>query len=283
MFDAATTRKDFSSLKEIITDVLLAVPDEAWLRQTGDRDTDWTLHQLMAHLVSIAQVFQQAADAAATDTELSFRSMTQREDLAAWNQREIERLGQSPPNALSIRLRQLLDKSVMQAHQYTDEQLQKTVLLPVYNRPAPAMHFIDWQLSHLGIIHAAQLVRPLGMAPLWTRYPNEMLPRMVDRYMRHFSYAYWQAYGSGHTVINFHVGDAGEWHLIAAEDGGDSGIGAADNADYAVHFDSPATLFGIFTRYLPIKTAMQSGALRFSHDWRAVMAVLMLFRASPPQ
>lgn len=283
MFDAATTREDFSSFKQIISDVLLSVPDDAWAQKTGSRDKDWTLHQLMAHLVSIAQIFQQAADAAASQTEMNLRGMETRADLAAWNAREIERLQHSPPNALSIRLRQLLDKSVIQTHQYSEAQRQQTTYLPVYNRPAPAMNYIDWQLSHAGIIHAAQLVHPLGLPPLWQRYPTAMLPRMVDRYMRHFSYAYWPDHGPGRKAANFEIADAGIWHLVGDIDGGSAGAGTLEEADYSLYFDSPATFFGIFTGYLSLKTALQSQAVCFSHDWREVMGWLRLFSPSPPR
>src|SRR5688572_5071213 len=98
------TEQDLKTFHKLVGDFWKAVPDEAWSKRTGQREKDWTLHQCLAHLLSIAVVFNKAADAAIRGEELDLREFTQREQLTDWNNSEIARLSLIPPNGLIVQL-----------------------------------------------------------------------------------------------------------------------------------------------------------------------------------
>ena len=179
-----------------------------------------------------------------------------------------------------------LDISIHILNEMTPESAQKTAFLPVYNRPARAIDFIDWQLSHAGIIHASQIKRAFDNQAHWEQYSPALTHRQIDRFVRHFSVAYWADYAPDvNTVINFHIhGESGgDWHIIMRPDGGSSGVGKIEDAEYAITFDSPQTFFSAFTVHVPILELVTSGAMTVHSDPQKTLTLLRLFSATPPK
>ncbi len=287
MFNLQDNLQDFGEFRQIIGNYLRSlVADSAlWTTRTGARDKDWTLHEVLAHLVSIAECFNHATRHALNNEELHIEQLTHREDLRRLNESEIERLTQNSPSELTDSLLAELDESARMLQNATPAQLQQKAFLRVYNRPARGIDFIDWQLSHAGIIHASQIKRVADNVPLWEQYSPEFARRQVDRYIRHFSIAYWQDYAPDvDSVINFHIAgeSGGVWHIFARPDGGDTGSGEHPNAQYNLYFDRPASLFSVFSVHLPPTEAVANGAMRVDGDVMETMALLRLFAASPP-
>src|SRR5262245_4016763 len=96
--------QDIKTFHKLSGDFWRTAPDEAWNKRTGQREKDWTLHQCLAHLLSIAIVFNKATDAAIRGEALDIREFTNREQLSDWNSAEIARLSQVPPNGLIVQL-----------------------------------------------------------------------------------------------------------------------------------------------------------------------------------
>ena len=285
-FDPHPILADFAEYRQIFSQFMQTVPDAAWSLKTGERDKDWTMHETLAHLVSVAQLFNLAAEHALTDKAIDVQDFTQRGFLATWNQREIAELSQQPPPELASRLMAELEATEAIIPTLTVENLGKLGDLPVYNRPARVIDFVDWQLSHAGIVHAAQITRPIEHPPLWESYSAEMMRRQVDRFVRHFSYAYWPELGPDEPqAINFHIQGAGggDWHLTTDENGGGFGQGLVENATYHAQFATPPTFFGLFTFHVPFREALSDGRVVFMGDMRATMQLLRLFSATPPK
>lgn len=277
---------DFNTFKPIVLDYLRSVPDSAWETRTGTREKDWTLHQTLAHLVSISHLFNQAAHCARNGEPLSVDGLARREDLVSWNETEIMRLTQHTPDTLIQQLAQSLDATAGIAESLTSEQMERPTYLTTYNRPARTIDFIDWQLSHAGVIHAAQITRPLNQPPLWEHYPDDLLNRQIDRFMRQFSYAYWEAYaGDVNAVLSFHIdGTAGgDWHIAAAPDGGFAAQGVGENPTFTFRCANPYVLFGIFTVHIRVEDAIKDGLYSIAGNTAEALRVMRLFGATPPR
>lgn len=266
---------DFSTFSAIVETHLRNVPPEAWAWRTGTREKDWTLHETLAHVVAIAALFNQAARAALDQTPLEIPGLTQRDDLAALNARNIAEWVQISPDALITRLISELQNA---RDLMTAPNLHRTAYLRVYNGAARALDFLDWQLSHAGVIHAAQLTRPLDQPPLWTHYPPEMTRRQVDRFLRHFCVAYWP----GEPVtLNFAIGDE-TCYIQTDSRTARCAPGTAPNADHTMYFRSAAVFFEVFTVQRSLITTLKNGECRISGDLRHGLAALRRFSASRP-
>ncbi len=279
------TAADINTLRLVYRNYWSKVPEDAWQRRTGAREQDWTLHETLAHLVSIASLFNRAVDAAVTG-EANTGGPARREDLRDWNAEEIARLTAYAPQELIERFDAELAQAAERAAGLSPESYDARAFLHVYNRPARAIDFLDWQISHAGIVHGSQVTRPVRPTPLWQDFSAAMVQRSIDRFIRHFSYAYWQDYGpQDATILNFSINGAagGDWHLIAAPDGGDWGRELAEDAAYTITFDSPSTFFGVFTVHIPMRAALQDGRMRIEGDSQRTLRLLRLFAASPPR
>ncbi len=285
-FDPPAMLADFDEFKTIFQNFADAVPADAWSLKTGERDKDWTMHETLAHLVSVARLFNMAAEYALSETSFDVQDFTERAFLGTWNKREIAELSQKAPADLVAQLVAELSNTQKIIPRLTEDNFTNLADLPVYNRPSRALELVDWQLSHAGIIHAAQITRPLKQPPLWEHYSDAMTHRQIDRFVRHFSYAYWQELGPQERhVINLEIlGETGgNWHLVGDADGGDFGQGLVEDASYHAQFATPQTFFGVFTFHIPFLQAIQSKQIQFKSDMRATMEILRLFSATPPK
>lgn len=283
MFDQ--TQQDLKDFHRLMSNFWKRVPDDVWDTRTGNREKDWTLHQTLAHVLSIAQAFNKAADAALRNEAFHLRGFTERDQLANWNEGEIERLTKVPPNGLIVQFLQEIRIAHDKVATITEDIVGRTVQVPIYNRPARAIDYLRWQLSHAGIIHGAQVIVPLNRAPLWTDFEAEFTHRVLGYYLQQWSMAYWQDMGSDNAKsINFHISGegGGDWHIIAAPDGGSSDSGIIEGADYELFFESPHVLFSVFSNHISIRSAMVNGRMRLASDVRDTLAILSLFSPKRP-
>lgn len=282
-----TLDADFAEFRAILSDFLAAVPDSAWSLRTGSREKDWTLHETVAHLVALADAFNIAAEYARDQKVLTVEGLATRRDISGWNLVELRRRMHFSPAELTEKVLAALDRGLEIAHSMNEAQSQQTIFLRGYNRPSRAVEMIEFHLSHMGVIHAAQIVRPLNQDPLWTRYSAAFTHRLIDRFFRHISYAYWQEHGGDlNGAIHFHIGgeSGGLWHLIAAPDGGSAASGEAPDVEtlFTLHCADAAALFGIFTMHLPLLQALQESLIRLEGDPQLAMRTLRLFSATAP-
>lgn len=286
-FTLRDTAQDFEEMRAVLAEFYHSLPEAAWDNLTGDREQDWTLQQVTAHLVSVSRLLNMGVEAALDSRPLHLENFVQREDLREWNAIEIAALTQEPGDKLVSELMTTLRRSRDWAAALTDEQAAQTLDFVVYNRPAPVRNLIDWQLSHAGIVHGAQVTRAVSQPPLWTTYSAGFKRRQLDRFMRHFSWAYWNTLKPDfHATLNFHVAgeSGGEWLLVAAPDGGKISQRSTDRADYTLTFADADTMFSVFTVERSLKDALKQGDLQVADDkWREAFELLRFFSPSPPQ
>lgn len=280
--------QDFDELKTILREHVENTRELFWKMRTGGREKDWTLHETLAHLVAIAAALNTGIDAALKGQPVApVAGVNDRADLRQWNANEIKIRSQKPPAELLDDLEAELDKAKATVTNITEEQSEATTLLKVYNRPSRVVDMVGWQLSHPAVVHGSQIARPMNALPIWQRLSRDHIVRLLDRYTRQFSYAYWHQYGGDEQrVINFTVeGDSGgEWHLIASPDGGDVQAGSVEDADYHIVYKDPHTYFSVYTFHIRMQEALKSGAVRVQHgDMEEMFKLLSLYTATPPK
>ncbi|MEO0562528.1 MAG: hypothetical protein AAF125_10460 [Chloroflexota bacterium] len=289
-FDAATVAADLNALREIYVRVFGQVADEDWGATTGTRDKDWALIEVTAHLYSIARAFNGAVKVGRRGEAVTVEGMATRTDLRTWNQAEMTAIIEMYTPAEMVLLFDVeLERAADYAGDLSREELETAVGFPVYNRPAPVMNFIGWQLSHAAAVHGAQVVRPLaGVPPIWAQMGTETRQRLLGWFVRHFSWAYWPSHApSNYTaVMHFDVAgeDGGQWGLRVDPDGGAVLPGAPEQADYRLRFADADTMFKVFTASSTFQAEGEAGKFEIlDGDPRRLMLLLSLFTPSPPR
>ncbi|MEM9952715.1 MAG: hypothetical protein AAF846_14000 [Chloroflexota bacterium] len=280
------TQQDLKDFRTQMSDFWKRIPDDAWHQKTGTRDKDWTLHQLLAHCLSIAQVLNKAANLALKNEVLTVRNFDNRDQFGDWNIREIERLTKVPPNGLIVQFLQELRIAYEILLKITPDNAENVATVPQFSRPAPAIQYLQSQLSHMGVIHGAQAVVPLGREPLWIDFSPDFTQRVIGHYLNQWSLAYWLEEGADEAqIINFHINgdDGGNWHIRTSSDGATSSNGIIEGGNYDLFFDHPHTFFGVFTNYVGIRQAMVNGNMRIASDVRDTLNMLKLFAPKRPK
>ena len=282
------TVDDLHELQSLLFDFLVSLPAEAWSHKTGARDKDWTVQETVAHLLSISRLFQQGVQAALTDTKVSIPHLTRREDLRDFNQHEIARLSSHTPDELIDLLRESFADVLTTISQLTPDDYEKTADIYVYNRPTRVIDLVDFQLSHAGIIHASQIGRSESTyTPIWRHYSDAMTHRMMDRYFRHFSYAYWNKLtGDLRGAIQFQIGanEADRWYLWVSPNGSWAHHGVSEEIPlFTATVRDADVLFSIFTMHTSIENALTESTLVIHGHYPASLTLLSYFSASPPK
>jgi hypothetical protein len=163
--------------------------------------SEWTLHQTVAHLVAAAEFYCSALQQTLRHKTFVVPGFQQRQDLPAYNQQEIQRRQHLQPPALIAALQQALTDTVEIAQHLRPDQLSWQVAIPVFNRPLTVLELLETQITHPGMVHAAQIARPANRDPLWRGYEDAFLHRMLTRFFHLMTLIYWpesrRAWSSG--------------------------------------------------------------------------------------
>jgi len=258
-----TLTDDLIALREIFAQFFAAL-DRANPNQPTERGgKGWTLHETLAHVSAVTELYYQAIDDTLNGRAFSYPGLEKRTDLRAVNAREIRARAAVPMQELARTVIEKLDQTARRTNGLTPAELALPVTICAYNRPLSVAEVIDAQLAHLGLVHAAQLANGLSARPPWIQYAPDLMLRQITRFFMLMSHAYWPEHGGSlRAAVNFWAGRGGPaWHVIIAPDGGDSGEGAIRGATMNVWTPNPEALCCQVTWQYPLVEAFFRGRL----------------------
>ena len=250
---------DFRELGQILERCLVGVAPAGWQRFTESGNKGWTMHQTLAHLVAIAELYQKAIECAIYDRPFVHPGLDKREDLGAMNEQEIAKRLAVAPAGLMAQLLATFEQTANLAATFAPSDWERVVAVAAYNRPVSVKILVGAQLAHVGFVHAAQITRPIPAKPLWVQYRPELRQRFITHFFGIMSYAYWPERGNGlQAAINF-VADGHCWFVEMNPAGGHSGPGKHPKANLTLRFSSAHSLAQTFTGELSPWWAALSG------------------------
>jgi uncharacterized damage-inducible protein DinB len=197
----------------------------------------WTLQQTLAHMASAAELYLSVLQHTFYQTVPAPPIPQQRQDLQHFNQQEILRRQDLQVTELLTILLQSLTKTSELAQQLVPAQFTLPVPLPLFNRPLTVLELLEMQITHPGMIHAAQMALPAGKTPLWTRYDADFMHRMLVRFFRLMALIYWPERGGNlDATVQFLIAGAGggEWHVSIGPTGGQFGEGRSSKSQVTI-------------------------------------------------
>lgn len=272
---------DLFMLTRLLPAFLEDIEPGAW-QQRGKRvrSSEWTLQQTVAHLAAAAEFYRTALQLALTHETLITAGFQQRRDLPAINQREIQKRQHLQPPELVFALKQALIDTAEIAQHLTPEQFAWPVSIPVFNRPLTIFELLEMQITHPGMVHAAQIARPAGKTPLWREYEISVLQRMLTRFFRLMSLIYWPERGGDlRVVLQFLVGGAGggEWYITVSPEHCWSNEGKALKPQMTLRAANADTLCRLFMKQLTPGQAFLQRKLFVQGDFLLALRLASLF------
>jgi len=274
---------DLQILEGMLLSFLQRIEPAAWQRRMRPHQAEWTLHETVAHLVAAAEFYISALRHTLRHEILVAPTFQQRQNLPAYNQQEIMLRQHLQPSQLITALQEALSQTHELAKQLTPEQISWPVQIPVFNRLPTILEVLETQITHPGLVHAAQIASPACMNPLWQEFEVDFMHRMLTRFFHLMALIYWPERGGRvDTTLQFVVDGAagGEWYVSISPAGCQSGEGRVSDLRMttirAVNVDA---LCQIITRKMSIGQAL----LRKKIDVRGnlFLAGRLLFLFSP--
>lgn len=264
LFDPGSVVADLVSLEQILQTFFRQALTRDEKKYHAHRQGEWSFHQTLAHVTSAAEIYALALQSTLSGKPFSYPGLSKRTDLARLNQSEIAARQHLSPLTLAENLSKALLQTAELAHSVTSEQSQLPVTIPFFNRPLTVAEAFAAQLSHSGLLHAAQLASPIGARPLWTSYTPDFLHRQLTRFFQLMTLVYWPERGGKlQATLQFIVqGDAGgRWCVTIGPSGGSSYEGDAGKADVTLWSCDAHTLCLFFTSQVPALQLIVTGKM----------------------
>ncbi|HKY54253.1 MAG TPA: hypothetical protein VJM08_08115 [Anaerolineales bacterium] len=221
-FDPYVLAADLLEVKRIYAAFFAARSPADWLRHTESHARGWTLRETIAHLDSVGQAYLQAAEATLMGQPCHIPGMLQRTELPAWNQREIEVRAPHPITDICNSFLRTLEHASNTVTRLSSVVLSQRTWFPFYHRPISLGELFGGEVAHPGLVHAAQVARGAGVAPLWIHYPPGLLHRQLTRFFHLMSLSYWPERGGKlQAIVRLSAAGpgGGSWMVTLAPEG----------------------------------------------------------------
>jgi hypothetical protein len=241
---------DLEEMQRVLVRFFARIGDSQWDYHTEKRNRGWTLRETLAHVTAIAEIFDLAAEHTINGIPFDHPLLNRSEHLIEINKILIAERIDTPPGTLVQALLDALGRTAQLARNMPPEMWDRTVDLRVYNRPMPLAHLVASQLSHAGLVHAAQLPIGIGAPPLWHDYLPDLLRRQLTRFFTQMSYAYRPERADGlRGAVEFIAGgrEGGTWHLILGTHGAEPVEGRAAKSLFSLRMRSTDVLCRVIT------------------------------------
>lgn len=234
-----------------------------WHRPTEPAGRGWTLGETVAHLDAVGQAYLQTVEAALAGRPYAL-GLRERTDLPTWNQREIQARASQPITAVCAAFLATLQQASVYAARLPLTALTQKIAFPAYQRPISLGELFAGLAAHPGLVHAAQVARGAGVAPLWVQYPPALLHRQITRFFHLMALSYWPERGGVlHAALTLNAAGpgGGSWHLTLSPAGCGVGEGPYPRPRLRLWFRNADVLCRVMTLQVsPVRALLNAQA-----------------------
>ena len=144
------------------------------------------MHESIAHLCALNGAGVESIKCSLAGQSYTFSGLDNRYEFNAYNRKGIDDHLDQSRDALCAEFLRIHDEAAEIASTLLPGQAERTLQMPIYNRPVRIAEALGIIVMHAGLIHAAQVAEPAGVPPLWTRLSPEIRHRQIGRVMRAF-------------------------------------------------------------------------------------------------
>ncbi len=280
IFEPQTLADDLIEVRHIYAQFFTGITETDWDKPVKGGPKEWTLHETVAHLVSLNGAGLESIRHTLRGEPYNFKGLDNRYEFNAFNRKGIDEHLDTSMRDLCTKLLDILDQAANIARDLQPGQSELSMRMAIYNRPVTVVEALSIIIFHAGLAHAAQVAEPAGLPPLWVQLSPAFRHRVIGRVMRAFSLLYrFDVGGSLRDTILFRVDgpDGGEWHVELSPEAATSGEGSVEHPGLAIHLREPAVFFKMLTSRLNLPMALISGAMKLHGNLRLFLRMDSLF------
>lgn len=271
LYDPDLLAADLRRVHDIYADFFATVTDADWDRPVKGGEHEWTMHETVAHLCGLIGVGQRGIQAALRGEALTVPGLSNRFEFNQFNRQEIDLRLSLSREGLCRTLLEMLCQLSETAQRLSPAELERSALLPIYNRPVSVAETLGILMFHTGLHHSAQVAEPAGVPPLWRQLEPEVRHRVIGRVMRALSLLYrYDLGGDLRATFAFKIDGegGGNWAVVVAPESTQSLESEVKKASLTFHLSSTDILCQMFTGRLNLLMALLTGRLRLRGNLR---------------
>lgn len=261
---------DIRLVATILAEDLGRVGDGSWRHRSGHGRDAWTLHDVVGHLASIAEIANTTvAVALGEDVELPV-DLPGRDGVAAFNRERVARTRAQPTIITVDRLVGALERAATRAEAMAPADGLRLVRVPTYGRPIRADEALAIQVTHPVVLHgpqfadAARLERPMEHLGPDVRHrllerAIQLMTAVLDR----------ERAGDLRAVVALEIGGAGggAWWLSISPEEVVAGRGEVARPTVGFRIANTSVALRMFSGRLNVPVALLERQLRISGDF----------------
>jgi len=248
-FTAYTIASDFLELQEIYRGSFERVKDDDWNRRIERRAEPWTMRQVLAHTLTMTEVYNQVILSGLEGRRANIPGLTSREDIASFNEKAIAASAERPVTELISAFLEALGAAARIAAPLGAESLGRLVAVPFFSSTPTVAELFGCALANAGIVRGAHLAASRSR-PIWIFFSPGMMRRQLTRFFHLLGLAYWPERGGdlyATIAINVEGQGGGSWNVRIGPEGGKGKIGRARTTDVTFTFASADLLCRLLT------------------------------------
>lgn len=268
-FDPLILAADIRLIATLLAEDLGRLGERSWGHRSGHGPDAWTLHDLVGHLATIAEIANTtAAVALGEDVELP-ADLPARDGVAAFNRERVARTRTQPTIITIDRLAGALDRAATRAETMSPADGTRLVRVPTYGRPLRADEALAVQVTHPIVLHGPQFAEAARLERPVEHLGPDVRHRLLERAIQLMTATLdRERAGDLRAVIALEVGGAGggSWWISIAPDEVMAGRGAVARPTVSLRIADTSVAFRMLAGRLHVPVALLERQLRISGD-----------------
>jgi SCP-2 sterol transfer family len=268
-FDPLVLAADIRLVATILAEDLARVGEGAWLHRAGHGDDAWTLHDVIGHLATIAEIANRTAAAALGEAVDLPAGLPARDGVRDFNRAGVSRTRAQPTIITVDRLVGALERAAIRAESMAPADGPRSIRVPTYGRPIRADEALAVQVTHPVVLHGPQFADAARLEQPVEHLGPDVRHRLLERAFQLMTATLdRERAGELKAVIAFEVGGAGggAWWLSISPDGTLAGRGEVDRPTVSFRLASTSIAFRMLAGRLHVPVAVMGRQVRIGGD-----------------
>lgn len=263
-FQPETLSSDLERLVQYLSHFLASVPTRAWSRPTEKHQSGWTMHETLAHVTAMAELYLEAIEKSLSGERFARANVTRREELPALIRQDIDMRRDLTPIQLTENLLRALQRTSDIIPSLSVNDLSRPTSIAFFDRPPAIVELVGAQLTHIAIVHGFQLTAATSSPPLWHTNAPDLLQRHITRFLQMVSFMYWREREPDFTgTINYVVNGpaGGKWALTLTPQGAYASTGNIDHPALTIWHPSAQAMCACVTKQMSTRRSLVLGRM----------------------
>jgi hypothetical protein len=268
-FDPLVLAADIRLIATLFAEELGRVGDGSWRHRSGHGEDAWTLHDVVGHLATMAEIANATVAAAMGEGVDLPADLPDRHCVAGFERERVARTRAQPTIITVDRLVGALERAANRAEAIEPADGARSVRVPTYDRPIRVDEALAFQVTHPAVVHGPQFAEAARLERPVEHLGPDVRHRLLERTIQLMTATCdRELAGSLRAVVALVIGGAGggAWWLSISPEEVVAGRGEVARPTVAFRIANTSIAFRLLAGRLNVPVALLERQLRISGD-----------------